>query len=587
MRIILNYELEVVRLRWTVGDIILGYKILKVCEGGMGIVYIVFCQRWQKLFAFKTFKEELFWDERLMKRFEKEATTWVNLGKHTNIVQAIFVTEIEGKPYVLMEYCGEGSLADYVGKLTLPETLDFAIQFCEGMQYAYRKQSIIHRDIKPKNVLINKFNERKIYKIGDFGLAALLQEVSKDRAIDTDSKEISRGAGTWPYMPPEQFPEKILQIYSFPIRQVTVRTDIYAFGATLYEVVTGKPPFSSVNEIFTQEATDPQLLNPEIPKSLAQLIMQCLEKDPDRRPPTFQQIKNKLTDIYSQVTGRAYLSISKEEDLDYTALLQIAHSYVELNKYETALKLYDEALKKKPEGAEALCDKGGVLLKLNQIGEATKCIESSLKINPEDPLTLNTKAFLLYKLGQYEEALKYYDKALSITNKFLLMEEERIKILHNKASLLCTLRRYEQALDVTNEALRIHSRNPLTLAVKGKILANLGKFTEAIQNFDEALSLSPRNDSVWCERGTTLAMWGGLTKKVVIFSSALKCYRRALEINPNNARAWLGAGICFYILEEDNQARSAFQRVIEVSDPNDYEEKELTQEARKYLKKLS
>jgi serine/threonine protein kinase len=254
------------------------WEIFDIKRGGMGIVYIVYDHHpdFREAFAAKTFHDEVFSRNPLIaKRFINEAHAWINLDIYENITQASFVQEIDGKPYIFLEYVSGGDLSPWIGtpRLTndLPQVLRFAIQFCDGMIHANSKGIKAHRDIKPQNCLIT---EDRTLKITDFGLAKIFENESLpkpiDRVIDGKIKEpkdffkmlsvwlhekrslyepelepkvknLSNGlthsgkvAGTPMYMAPEQFDN---------VKHVDVRADIYSFGIMLFEMVTGKLPF--------------------------------------------------------------------------------------------------------------------------------------------------------------------------------------------------------------------------------------------------------------------------------------------------------------------------------------------------------
>jgi len=143
----------------------------------MGIVYIAHDHEWDKIIAIKIFQDKFLWDEDVIQKFMAEAETWIELERHTNIVFANCVSRIEGKPLLFLEYIDSGNLEQFIGKFTIEESLDFAIQFCNGMEYAYQKLGVIHRDIKPGNVMAQKdprFRFGYAFKITDFGLVKIL-----------------------------------------------------------------------------------------------------------------------------------------------------------------------------------------------------------------------------------------------------------------------------------------------------------------------------------------------------------------------------------------------------------------------------
>ena len=229
---------------WKIGDVIKKrWEIHRILCGGMGSVFIVYDREWSEPFAVKTFHDALLASNpRVAERFAEEAHTWINLDVHENIAQAKFVQQIEGKPYLFLEYVSGGDLLAWMIKNRLrndvPLIARFAIHFCDGMVHAISKGIHVHRDIKPQNCLIT---EDKVLKITDFGLAKAFDNIPVERSkISPESIAIGvtqtgTAAGTCTHMAPEQFDDS---------KRVDTRADIYSFGITLFQMVTGVLPFN-------------------------------------------------------------------------------------------------------------------------------------------------------------------------------------------------------------------------------------------------------------------------------------------------------------------------------------------------------
>jgi len=285
-------------MEFDIGDVLFDmYRVIEVIRtGGFGIVYI--CERIsgpsQKV-AVKTFKDEYFEDEETINRFYHEAEVWIKLGSHVNIVRADVVMSIEGKPHVFMEYVDGGNLGDWIEdkRLSLFNISFFAHQFCEGMIYANNKDlgegkiGIVHRDIKPGNMMLTKGSN---LKITDFGLV---------KAIGSPTTETP--AGTPEYMSPEQF----------ITMDVDQRSDIYSFGVVLYEMIFGRRPFpepenprlrlshfkhchQNMVPMFPtlRKEIDPRLY--EYLQRWIDVISKCLQKNPTDRYQSFEEIKSEL-----------------------------------------------------------------------------------------------------------------------------------------------------------------------------------------------------------------------------------------------------------------------------------------------------
>jgi len=293
--------------RWRLGDRIDNrYEIIKIRHGGMGVLYICFDAQTKEPVGIKTLKEDFVKScsavmrSELIEQFKQQVEAWVSLGYHPNVVQALSLKEIEGKPYVLVEYvAGNGEygvdLLGWIrwgglqvrGQPDIPLILNFSIQFCHGMIYAESKfkemgRPFVHRDIKPSNILITRDG---VVKIADFFLAKTMTGQFEGKV-----------SGTPAYMSPEQWSGSSIDIPS----------DIYSFGCVLYQMVTGKPPFTAVNFVDYKKChlnVIPESL--DVDEDLKKIILKCLEKDPGNRYKDFVEVKMLLSSVYYKLTGEA------------------------------------------------------------------------------------------------------------------------------------------------------------------------------------------------------------------------------------------------------------------------------------------
>src|SRR6476661_9665393 len=191
---------------FNVGDVIeQRYEIEKTRRGYMGIVYIAYDRQHRQQVVLKTFQNKFLWDEEAIARFSSEAELWVRLGSHPNIVRAYDLRTFLGKPHVIAEYVHGGPLRTLIGHLPLKEAIDYAIQICWGMNYAVEHAAILHRDIKPDNIMVTLDGQAKVT---DFGLARVLpnwqwSDTLRDRRspaarIRTPTTDVL--GGTLPYM---------------------------------------------------------------------------------------------------------------------------------------------------------------------------------------------------------------------------------------------------------------------------------------------------------------------------------------------------------------------------------------------------
>ena len=311
--------------------IVLGkrYEVLsKIGAGGMADVYKGRDQMLNRYVAIKVLKKEFREDEDFVRKFRSEAQAAAGL-LHPNVVNVYDVGEDRGLYYMVMELVEGITLKEYIekkGRLSHKEVISIAIQMCAGIGAAHAA-GIIHRDIKPQNIIISK--EGKV-KVTDFGIA---------KAVTSNT--ISTNAmGSVHYTSPEQarggFSDQ--------------KSDIYSIGITLYEMVTGQVPFDGDSTVswaiknFQEEITPPSELVSDIPYSLEQIILKCTQKNAERRYPNtdelIQDLKRSLVDpdgdfVVIPPLGNADTVIITDEELD-----EIQNSYEDDDEYDS--DEYDE-----------------------------------------------------------------------------------------------------------------------------------------------------------------------------------------------------------------------------------------------------
>jgi serine/threonine-protein kinase len=265
-----------IKVGTIVGD---RYEILeKIGSGGMAEVFKGIDHKLNRLVAVKVLKEEFRENDGFVKKFKEEARAAAGLA-HPNIVNVYDVGDENGIYYIVMELVEGITLKNYIerkGRLTIKEATSIAIQVSAGLEAAHDNQ-IVHRDIKPQNIIISR--EGKV-KVTDFGIAK----------ATTSQTTTSSAMGSVHYASPEQARGGY----------VDHRSDIYSLGIVLYEMVTGRVPFDGETAVtvavkhLQEEMVPPSTYCKELPHSLEQIIRKCTQKSPDRR---YQNMEDLLADL--------------------------------------------------------------------------------------------------------------------------------------------------------------------------------------------------------------------------------------------------------------------------------------------------
>ncbi len=259
------------------------YELLEeIGRGGMGVVYRARQRSLDRLVAIKMMAFGPNSSPDMVKRFRAEAVSAASLH-HPNIVAIHEVGIHEDRHFFVMDYVEGQSLAQRVGNqpLTARRAAEYLKTVAEAAHYAHER-GILHRDLKPSNVLIDAQDQPHVV---DFGLA---------RQLEGDSELTLTGQvlGSPQYLPPEQAAGQR--------GRVSRRADVYALGATLYHLLTGRPPFQAeslaqtLDVVLHAEPVAPRLLNPSVPRDLETICLKCLEKEPLRRYPTAQALADEL-----------------------------------------------------------------------------------------------------------------------------------------------------------------------------------------------------------------------------------------------------------------------------------------------------
>jgi tetratricopeptide (TPR) repeat protein len=578
------------------------YEVKRILKGGMGIIYI--CRDFKEkdaeewdLVAVKTFQGRFLTNERAAARFVQEAAAWMRLEKHPNIVQARRVQSFQKdalneRPHIIMEYVphAENLSADLkswieAGVLTLESALRIALDICRGMLHATTMMpGLVHRDLKPGNILVRYDG---LAKVTDFGLVRTLDQREADGdAGEDEAPEAIRltraGAivGTAAYMSPEQ-------TYA---RDTDVRSDVYAFGAILWEMLTRQQVFQArtFDEWLHAHRHEiprfPPSLPARVPIPLRRLIMDCLDKRPESRPANWAVVMRDLAAIYESVTGGPAPAADSDSAMKLNDVMDKAYGLSELGYHAEANATYDRALSLAPPGSLAWVwgRKANNLRFSGDIAAAEAAFDSALSLDPNQAWVWRTRGWMYLSAGQQDAAVQAFQKATT------LRPTDELNHI-GLARALNALRRYQEALDAAEAALNLAPHHAEAHAARAQSLAALGRNDDALAAYDRLLGLRRRDAWAWYSKAKLLrklyrrqealeaireatrylatSHWFWLLKAQLLHElgnhdEALDAIRHVTALAPDFLDGWRSEGAILSAMQRPDEALAAFDRAL-------------------------
>lgn len=504
------------------------YKnIREISRGSTSIVYIAFDIKTEEkviikefIYSQETIENELTYLEQL-KRFKREIEIHLSLS-HENIIQAREFYEQGTKLYLILDHVPSRTLQELIEKnvyFDIFEIINIIRQIAESLQYIHDK-GIIHRDIKPGNILIT---ESKQVKIIDFGCA---------RKIYTENLTISRMLiGTINYMSPEQL---------MGYKDIDGRADIFSLGCTFYQLLTGFLPFrgedirDTINNIFNTHPNSVRIHNPVVPFKLEMIVHQTLKKDPDHRCPTAKQLiyyLNKLVD---------------EPEIHYNQ----GKFYERKNDLKKAYSFYRRAIQTDDNYIPAWQAMGELYYIARDWKNALEYYNYLIKFD-------SSNHELYAKLGDIYNGLKRYVDSMKMYQKAWIFKSDELIYALKMASSLFLCNKINESIDCY---LSVIERHPDCLQAKyelGIIYYKTGRKNKAIDILEEARKLSSENEDI-------LTCLGSLYQESGDINKSLEIYEMLESIHADSPVALHNLSCAYYQNKEFDKAREKAETLIKL-----------------------
>jgi serine/threonine protein kinase len=382
--------------------------------------------------------------------YEREARVLLGIEPHPNVVILQSIARYRGRPVIVMQYHDQGSLRRWIGspRLLVDHALDLrlAMQICDGFAHMKRHGVVAHGDLKPDNVLM--WN-REMAAVTDFGLARSRRDRSK--------------GGTPAYMAPEIAAGG----------DIDETSDVYSFGCTLYEMLSGSCP-----RPFVSEPID------GISASLEELIRACMAKERQRRPGGFEVIRERLAAIYNEMVGIDAPEPLEPLDLGALDWTMRGLGLCSLGLHEEETRFHRKAVEIDPGNAEALSRLADNLRERGLLEEAKEWAARALEIDDSFHLSRETMGSVLDDLGDFDGAEVHYRRAVAL-------QPQDPEVWYNFGLALQRNERWAEAIDAYRKALAIEPRLSHAWSNLGVTYENIGDLRRAEEAYRNALHHEP------------------------------------------------------------------------------------------------
>lgn len=527
------------------------YQVHRALWGGMGEVYLCLDLETRRPYALKTIQASRIASAARFALFRNEVENWIALEKHPNLVRCFFMKTLAGVPFMFLEWVASEEPHTRVdlrsrlaqGPLDLRTVLTIGIDICRGLAHAQHKRpGLVHGDLKPENILLAHGNTAKIT---DFGLARVFHAddtasveagSTEERATQPErQRALIPNGGTPAYMAPEVWLNQ----------PVDERTDLYALGCLLYELVTGRQPYmaATMQELRRLHLT---AAPPAIPSTtpdaaaLQPVVTCCLAKQVAERYGDVNELAATLTQIYRQAFGEPPRAPEVSEEFTVTDYYNRGLTYFHLDCYPEALTDFTTVLERSPADSEAHLNRGSIYLRLQQPAAALAAFTQALQLEPTLVKAYVNRGNAYAQIGQSEQGLADLTNAIRLNPALAAA-------YFNRANLYNHLDRLAEALADYSQAITLDPAFVSAYANRANVYAALERYEEALRDYHQVVTLEPDHERAYFNRGL---LYATLQRP----KEALADFAHVLHVNPTDAQAHYYKGLLHYQQQEISDA---------------------------------
>jgi serine/threonine-protein kinase len=516
--------------------------------GGMGEVYRARDTRLGRRVAIKIISKEFATDPTAAARLDREALLTSSLN-HPNIVTVHDVGEENGQPYIVMEFVEGQSLHALLssGRLKPSRAIEIASQVAEGLASAHAA-GVVHRDLKPHNIMVTDDGRAKIV---DFGVGKLHATAAHAEDVTTLAADLTSPhviPGTVGYMSPEQ-------VSGDPI---DFRTDQFALGAIVYEMLTGQRAFKRNTRVQTMaavvESEPPSIaqLSPDTPEDVVRIVERCLAKPPAHRYASTQDLARDLREVGARPAGSGSTAIVRRVGDRRPGRWTVAGAAVAVVAAVALAVVFLLPRSSVLDDARTLL---GRYDRLDNVDRALVLLESSAAARASDPAHQTALAEAYWRRFEHTRDRSLIDRAAAAASASLKLDAGYapthvvLALLNNGQS------RFDGATGEAKQAIALDPRDGRAWRELGRAQSGLGRTDEARRAFLEAVALAPQD---W----TVHNHLGGFYFSVNELDAAAKSFQRVLDLAPDNTRGYNNLGSVSLRLERFDHAAEMYERSL-------------------------